>query len=451
MINSQEKNTAVSGKIISENITYSTQSSESSGEESSEELSDIDFESFEDAIISGTCTCGAKSRAHKRTCPKSSRMCYTKKITPGDYVCIHSSTLKDKHITCRVVQRVANRYKLYCKSGALAGTYPETEVVKSNSSLSIPLDQWRTSPTVTIRDARSDSRNLEDCDCVFARSAQEVVDLTDITNEDSNCKDKIWVEKPLYTLNEMDHYTVTSPSGWLNDKIITASQLLLQQQFPNVGGLQSPVLEQDNGFQIHTGAFAQILNVGDSHWVLVSNIGCDSGVVNVYDTLYQSLPSSTLCTIANLVFCRTSTLSIKMVDVELQKNASDCGVLCLAMAYDICLKQAPCVARYNSKLIREHLEQCLQNGSLSSFPLLGRLSSTITYKYQKDVELFCVCYLPDIEGQEGNVDDGPMAECESCENWFHKHCLEIPEEVFNVEGTSWICQQCTQNNHTSLS
>ena len=55
-----------------------------------------------------------------------------------------------------------------------------------------------------------------------------------------------------------------------------------------------------------------------------------------------------------------------------------------------------------------------------------------TYKYQKDVELFCVCHLPDIEEQDGNVDDGPMAECESCENWFHKHCLEIPEEVFNV-------------------
>ena len=117
---------------------------------------------------------------------------------------------------------------------------------------------------------------------------------------------------------------------------------------------------------------AQILNVGDSHWVLVSNIGCDSGVVNVYDTLYQSLPSSTLCTITNLVFCSTSTLSIKLVDVELQKNGSDCGVLCLAIAYDICLKQPPCVARYNSKLIRQHLEQCLQNGSLSSFPLLGR-------------------------------------------------------------------------------
>ena len=251
MINLQEKKTAVSNKIIAENIIYPTWSSESSGEESScEELSDIDFESFDNAIISGTCTCGAKSRAHKRTCPKSSRMCYTKKISPGDYVYIHSSTLKDKHISCRVVQRVANRYKLYCKSGILAGTYPETEVMKSSSSLSIPLDQC---PTVTIRDARSDSRNLEDCDCVFTRSAQEVVDLTDTANEDSKCEDKIWVEKPLYTLHETDHYTVTSPSGWLNDKIITASQLLLSQQFPNVGGLQSPVLEQDNAFQIHTG------------------------------------------------------------------------------------------------------------------------------------------------------------------------------------------------------
>ena len=148
----------------------------------------------------------------------------------------------------------------------------------------------------------------------------------------------VWVQNSLYILHGTDRQR-------LNDKIIHASQMLLTQHFPDTDGLEPPTLEQIQGFQLHSGEFVQLLNVRNSHWIVVSNLGCDKDVVNVYDTMYPSIPSSTSDTIACLVFCHSATLTIKMVDVDKQSNSSDCGVLSLAIAYDLLCAQAPCVTK----------------------------------------------------------------------------------------------------------
>ena len=170
----------------------------------------------------------------------------------------------------------------------------------------------------------------------------------DLSN-DSQSRDTptVWVQTSLYTLHGTDRQLILSPSGWLNDKIIHASQMLLTQHFPDTDGLEPPTLEQIQGFQLHFGEFIQLLNARNSHWIVVSNLGCDKDVGNVYDTMYPSIPSSTADTIARLVFCHSATLTIKMVDVDLQSNSSDCGVLSLAIAYDLLCAQAPCVTKYD--------------------------------------------------------------------------------------------------------
>ena len=58
-------------------------------------------------------------------------------------------------------------------------------------------------------------------------------------------------------------------------------------------------------FQVHRDEFVQIINVRNSHWCIVSNIGC-GGVVNVYDSLYPSVSKSTLKLTASLVFSPAS-------------------------------------------------------------------------------------------------------------------------------------------------
>ena len=150
--------------------------------------------------------------------------------------------------------------------------------------------------------------------------------------------------------------------------------MLLTQHFPDTDGLKPPTLEQIQGFQLHSGEFVQLLNVRNSYWIVVSNLGCDKDVVNFYDTMYPSIPSSTSDIIARLVFCHSATLTIKMVEVDLQSNSSDCGVLSLAIAYDLLCAQAPCVTRYDHSLIREHLCERLTKSSFSEFPAKGERS-----------------------------------------------------------------------------
>ena len=74
------------------------------------------------------------------------------------------------------------------------------------------------------------------------------------------------------------------------------------------------------------------LCVGNSHWCTVSNVGCGDGVVNVYDSRYSSVSSTTVNIIASLLFTSASKLVIRMMDVGLQSNGSACGVLAIAFA-----------------------------------------------------------------------------------------------------------------------
>ena len=60
--------------------------------------------------------------------------------------------------------------------------------------------------------------------------------------------------------------------------------------------------------------FVQILNVHNSHWSVISNIGCKDGVVNYYDTMYP-ISSATMQLIATLVFSPASELNVRIMDV----------------------------------------------------------------------------------------------------------------------------------------
>ena len=105
----------------------------------------------------------------------------------------------------------------------------------------------------------------------------------------------------------------------------------------------------------------------------MTNIGCtNSSEVHVYDTLQPSLPSSTVNTIALLTMCPTRELTIKMIDVDLQKNSSDCGVLYIAHAFELMSKMAPSTAEFDQEQLRNHLCECLGNCCFSSFLQIGQ-------------------------------------------------------------------------------
>ena len=436
-----------------------------------------DMDVFEYDLISG-CNCGAVARAHNRGCPlnpratkssnaASSPFPYRRGQTewgsktlsqplsqrrvrknreplfqPGSYVAVHSTRPKGEHLCCRVVEclkkSVAYMYRLCCLKGVVSELFPETNLTGITSKHQIPLDTWRTTTKITMKAAQSDLQNIDVCNCRW-QEAKETVDLTESAASQHKAG-QVWIKNSLYILQESDHRIIASPSGWLNDNIIDASQKLLAQHFPLTHGLQPPTLEQIDGFRAHTEDFLQILNIGDNHWIIVSSIGCEKGVVNVYDTYHtelQELPDSTIRTISRLIVSYSPELTIKMIKVDPQKNSNDCGVLCVAIAFDLLSAEAPCFAAYDSKRIRQHLIDCLTQSCFSPFPVTGeRSTSDISCLDSMKLDLHCVCRMPEFPGDK-------MAECESCGKWYHSHCLDIPESVFDSElDERWLCNTC---------
>ena len=259
--------------------------------------------------------------------------------------------------------------------GALSGRYSSEDLTVSSKDFSIPLCEWHQSPAVSLCDVISDPACLERCNYTQSKSPLAAIDLTGDSEEpDDGCMsagDRTWLKNELYTLNNKERETIESPFGWLNDNVISAAQMLLLQQFPHMSGLQPPTLAQAMAFQVHRGEFVQILCIQGNHWCTVSSVGCDDGVVNVYDSMYSSVSFTTIYVIASLLFTSTLKLKIRMMDVGRQTNGSNCGVLSIAFAYDICSGNNPCKAKYNHKSIRQHLLSCLEECRLSRFPLVG--------------------------------------------------------------------------------
>lgn len=436
----------------------------------------------EDLMSGSLCLCGALNRAHKAFCPMSSRNRSSRVLfvadnlgpapsnkpglskseksnntiesdksrvserddssvgfKPGDCVFVHSRKALNNHVRCRIVEVVGKFYRLCCMKGALNGRYSSEDLTASSKKFSLPLFEWRQSPAVSLCDVVSDPACLERCNCTRSKSPLAAIDLTGDSEEPDHGRvsagDHTWLKNELYTLNNKERETIESPSGWLNDNIISAAQMLLLQQFPHMSGLQPPTLAQAMAFQVHRGEFVQILCVGNNHWCTVSNVGCDDGVVNVYDSMYYSVSSTTMYVIASLLLTSAPKLVIRMMDVGEQTNGSDCGILSIAFAYEICSGNNPCKAKYNHKSTRQHLLKCLEECHLSRFPLVGeRRHSTV--KHIEEIEIHCSCRMPEVEGRD------VMAQCDSCNVWYHQHCMDIPKEVFGDSEVQWVCKKC---------
>ena len=128
--------------------------------------------------------------------------------------------------------------------------------------------------------------------------------------------------------------------------------------------------------------------------------------------------------------------SLNCRTVEKQSNGSDCGVLTIAYAFDICNGLNPCNVRFDQNKIRQHLATCLEKCQISRFPVLGGRSSGS--KKPLMVELHCSCCMPEEKGTE-------MAECDFCNVWYHRHCMDIPSEVFGEQEIPWKCKKCANS------
>ena len=159
-----------------------------------------------------------------------------------------------------------------------------------------------------------------------------------------------------------------SKCAWLDDLIVTASQYLLKKQYPHIGSLQAPSLSEKLAMKPPGKEFVQILNVTGNYWITVSNFGCGSSRIEVFDSLGGLLSQQCLKVVADLMQCEESKIAIDYVDVQKQQGGNDCGLFAIAFATSICSRQSPATLSYDQSLMRSHLLQCLERKKMVKFP-----------------------------------------------------------------------------------
>ena len=222
---------------------------------------------------------------------------------------------------------------------------------------------------------------------------------------------------------------------WITDSIINAGQSLLEKDYPHVGGLQPTFLARKFQFSVQRSEFVQILNVYGSHWLTISNIGCPTGTINVYDSLPNCyLSSDTKRQIAAILFLSDQRkITVNFVDVQIQSNGSDCGLYALAFTTSLCCGDNPSKINYRSHKLREHLFNCLENHVMTSFPRRNRQKKALIRK-EKSFQIFCECR---------QTEYGPMINCCTCHEWYHKECITAPAAAWKIKSTKWLCNKCS--------
>jgi len=186
---------------------------------------------------------------------------------------------------------------------------------------------------------------------------------------------QIWLEiqhsDGKFTLYPGNKENILKDDGWLCDSEITAGQLLLKHQFSHVDGLRDSAIIGPLVTPVKS-EFVQIINTG-SHWVCLSNIGCSSGQINVFD----SFRGATVKPVAIEHSCRMlnspdSVVTMVRQKVQIQRNGHDCGLFALAFATELCHGFSPVTCSYDDDSLRSHLVQCLENQHMSVFPRTHR-------------------------------------------------------------------------------
>ena len=240
----------------------------------------------------------------------------------------------------------------------------------------------------------------------------------------------VWIPELKLTA---DHQQIlATPHRWLDDTIIDAGQQLLRKQFGTIG-LQPVVLLRCLAVDIQRGEFTQVLNKGNYHWFTISTIGCEHGVVRVYDSSSHYVTSRNRQEIAALVCAKTKSITLEYMNVHLQGGASDCGLFALAFATSLCNSDDPTRHIYTQHAMRAHLLSAFESGKLEDFPVSRSRRSSLKPVKTEEFTVYCSCRQP-FSGDQ-------MIECSSCKEWYHDTCEMVPDDVRNTRK-HWTCSKC---------
>ena len=137
------------------------------------------------------------------------------------------------------------------------------------------------------------------------------------------------------------------------------------------------------------------------------------------------------------------TLTIK--SVQQQRNGTVCGVFSIAFLTSILHGHDPTTQIYKRDKLREHLLAWMNNGYVTPFPVEGPASRSKVKRFTKEpkiaIQLFCSCRMPWYK-TDVNKKETRMASCDTCGEWYHQGCENIPDAIFQ-KHSFWECSKCT--------
>ena len=224
-------------------------------------------------------------------------------------------------------------------------------------------------------------------------------------------------------------------NNMLSDELIDLAQQLLGKQFPDFAGSGDIALTEQSGFDLINAAkpFIQILLTGSAHWICFANIKqnrAHNDCCEVYDSLNSgNITAEVADTMANMLYCRKPEIKILIKSVQ-QRNYVDYGVFAIAFATSLGFGDRPEEIIYDSKIMRQHLLNCLRNKRTERFPVQD--GNTIQHCKRKTlvIEVFFSCRQPYYP---------VIVMCTKWEEWFHVDCERIPRSAIDNEDIDFFC------------
>ena len=240
---------------------------------------------------------------------------------------------------------------------------------------------------------------------------------------------------------------VITGNGMLTDLTIDKCKKKIENQFHTKYGLQDTVLGQKLMFKEQKGEFVQILHNRNYHWVVIRNINCSMDEMNYYDSLFHGkIRDHVKMQIFNIFKCIGKELTVNVKACQQQTNGVDCGVFAVANLFHILTGADIGRTKIREDKMRDHLLQCIKSGHFKEFEKSD--SSDIVFcKIKKiKIQIFCYCRFPWAWYHSKNK-DLDMACCDSCKEWYHRKCENIPDIVFDEESDiQWDCFSCLNFN-----
>ncbi len=151
---------------------------------------------------------------------------------------------------------------------------------------------------------------------------------------------KPWVEA--LGLTAIDRNRLDS-GEWLSDNHIRAANALLRKTYPAQNGLQDTLaLQEKLMWKSEPTDFVQVISISRNHWVCASNVLSSPGVVDVYDSLPSCMGKASFTMLktqlAAVVKTEDEEFVIRLVDVQQQAGAYDCGLFAIVFEQELCVK-----------------------------------------------------------------------------------------------------------------